>query len=349
MKLTIFICKIYIFLVFNFHGFSSNATEQMFYGDFRAIADTANFIVVHPMGTLFGGNTHFNVGGFTQGSTTDDVGFTAAMIDSISADYNINLDRVYSTGMSNGGFMSYRLACELEDKIAAIASVTGALAIDIGNTCQNSRPVSVMQIHGTEDPIVPYAGLPGNFYSIEAGVDFWVQRNNTLTVPKIVDLPDIDMTDGCTATRILYDDGDNGTEVEFYRVDEGAHTWPGSIFALDITNQDFSASEVIWDFFSRHSLDGPLVAGVKDAAVLNNVAIFPNPTKDFTRIQFNWTTNGKLSVFNLMGQVVRKFAFGKDQQYNIADLPQGIYLIQFLDTKNKILSTKRLKKIEARS
>ena len=90
-------------LVFNFHGLGSNANEQMFYGDFRPIADTAGFIIVHPQGTIFSGNAHFNVGGFTNGSTVDDVGFSVALLDSIAANYNIDLDRVYSTGMSNGG------------------------------------------------------------------------------------------------------------------------------------------------------------------------------------------------------------------------------------------------------
>ena len=127
-------------LVFNFHGFTSNAGEQMAYGDFRPIADTAGFILVHPEGTLFNGSTHFNVGGFTAGSTVDDVGFTEAMIDTISAEYNINAERVYSTGMSNGGFMSFLLACQLSDKIAAIASVTGSMTPELTMPATRSTP-----------------------------------------------------------------------------------------------------------------------------------------------------------------------------------------------------------------
>src|SRR5258706_3847373 len=108
-------------LVLNFHGYTSNAFEQMFYGDFRPIADTAGFLIVHPNGTVDQlGNQHWNVGWGT--STVDDVGFTNALIDSLSAQYDINQDRVYSTGMSNGGFMSYKLACDLSNRIAAIAS-----------------------------------------------------------------------------------------------------------------------------------------------------------------------------------------------------------------------------------
>ena len=115
-------------LILNFHGYTSNAFEQLNYGEFRPIADTAGFIVVHPMGTVdLLGNTHWNVGWGT--SSVDDLGFTAALIDSLSAEYSINQDRIYSTGMSNGGFMSYHLACELSERIAAIASVTGTRCV----------------------------------------------------------------------------------------------------------------------------------------------------------------------------------------------------------------------------
>ena len=121
-------------LVFNFHGYTSNANEQMWYGDFRPIADTAGFIIVHPNGTLDNsGTSHWNVG--WGGSTVDDIGFTESLIDNLSATYNIDNNRIYSTGMSNGGFMSYQLACELSDRIAAIASVTGSMSTNWFNSC----------------------------------------------------------------------------------------------------------------------------------------------------------------------------------------------------------------------
>src|SRR6187402_2104504 len=94
-------------LIMNFHGYTSNNLEQMYYGDFRPIADTAGFIVVHPMGTVdLLGNPHWNVGWGT--SSVDDVGFATALIDSLSAAYTIDPERIYSTGMSNGGFFSYK-------------------------------------------------------------------------------------------------------------------------------------------------------------------------------------------------------------------------------------------------
>ena len=100
-------------LIFSFHGFGSSAAVNKYYNKLDLIADTAGFIVVYPQGELYNGSTHWNVGGFTLGSKVDDVGFTAALLDSISTNYNINSERVYSCGMSNGGYMSFLLACQL--------------------------------------------------------------------------------------------------------------------------------------------------------------------------------------------------------------------------------------------
>lgn len=145
-------------LVFNFHGYTSNAQAQMNYGDFRPVADTGNFLVVHPQGTLFNGNTHWNVGGWTLGSQTDDVDFTRVLIDSLSANYNIDMDRVYATGMSNGGFLSYLLGCQLSSKIAAVASVTGSMTPQTFSPCNPGHPMPSLQIHGTIDDVIPYGG-----------------------------------------------------------------------------------------------------------------------------------------------------------------------------------------------
>ena len=112
-------------LIINLHGYTSSNVAQEFYGDFRPIADTANFLIVHPNGTIDDqGNRFWNT--FGGNSTVDDVGFIAQLIDSLRAVYNIDPNRIYATGMSNGGFMSYQLACDLNNRIAAIASVTGS-------------------------------------------------------------------------------------------------------------------------------------------------------------------------------------------------------------------------------
>ena len=131
-------------LVFCFHGYTSNASAIMTYTNFNYISDTAGFIVVYPQGTLLQGSTHWNVGGWTTASTVDDVGFSISLLDSISNEYNIDDTRVYSTGMSNGGYMSFLLACQMSDKIAAIASVTGSMTPQTYNVCNPQHPTPIL-------------------------------------------------------------------------------------------------------------------------------------------------------------------------------------------------------------
>ena len=136
----------------------------MWYGDFRKIADTANIIIVHPQGLLdYTGVTHWNLGQ----SNVDDIGFLNSLYSYIVSIYNINLDKVYSTGMSNGGYMSYYLACNISDKIAAIASVTGSMGSFMQLNCNPTHPTPVMEIHGTADVIVPFNNILNGIEVIE--------------------------------------------------------------------------------------------------------------------------------------------------------------------------------------
>lgn len=235
-------------LVFNFHGYTSNANQQMWYGDFRPIADTEGFIIVHPEGTLDNsGTSHWNVG--WGGSTVDDIGFTESLIDNLSASYNIDNNRIYSTGMSNGGFMSYQLACELSDRIAAIASITGSMSANWFNSCIPNHQMPIMEIHGTADGSVPYATIP----SI---MDFWTNFNNCNNTPIITNVPDINTNDGCTAEHQIWENGTNGATVEHYKIIDGEHSWPGALFSNGTTNQDINAAEKIWEFFNKYDING---------------------------------------------------------------------------------------------
>jgi len=237
-------------LVFNFHGYTSNANSQMWYGDFRSIADTAGFIIAHPMGSLDNsGITHWNVG--WGSSTVDDIGFTAALIDSLSTNYNINQDRIYSTGMSNGGYFSYHLACNLSAKIAAIASVTGAMSQYTQTICNPSHSTPVMEIHGTADLTVA-------FNDIVSGLGYWRSYNNCNSIADTTIIPDLVLGDGSTVEHIVFDNGDNNVTTELFKVINGGHTWPGSNFpnSNGITNYDINASVEIWKFFSRYDING---------------------------------------------------------------------------------------------
>lgn len=311
-------------LVMNLHGYGSSNIEQEFYGDFRPIADTAGFLLVHPNGTPDNFNTnHWNTFGT---STVDDVGFLSALIDTLAANYNVDLERVYSTGMSNGGFMSFHLACFLSERIAAIASVTGTMTPSNFNNCDPQRPVPVMQIHGTLDGTVPYNG---NFFfvPVQSLLDFWVTHNNCDPEPIITEVPDIDPTDGCTAENHLYPNGDNGSVVEHNKVLGGGHSWPGAPVNINITNMDFSASEEIWRFFRQYTLDG-LVTGQNEIPLLSQMPrIYPNPSQGTVNIDFHSQAFRQITVLNQLGQVVYQ-AECHCESYRFNLEVKGVYVVR---------------------
>jgi len=311
-------------LIINLHGHGSNNIEQEAYGDFRPIADTAGFIIVHPNGTLdFINKMSWNTFGF---STVDDVGFISALIDTISAKYTIDKKKVYGTGMSNGGFMSYKLACQLSSRIAAVASVTGSMTIDNLLNCAAIRPVPVMEIHGTADETVPFIGN-GFFSDIPTIVDYWVKNNHCASVPVLTQVPDVNKTDGCTAERYVYKNGDLGSTVELYKIMGGGHTWPGALYTIGVTNMDFSASTEIWRFFRKYDLNGLLTTGTKDdIASSSTFNVYPNPSRAQFNIDFPDTSPKSIIVANYLGQTIQYFnSDGKTATFTIQE--KGIYWV----------------------
>lgn len=313
-------------LVMNYHGYGSNAFEQMNYGDFRPVTDTAGFLVVHPQGTLHLGVPHWNVGGWTVGSTADDVGFTSALIDSLSAEYNIDLNRVYATGMSNGGFMSFLLACQLSDEISAIASVTGSMTMETYNACSPSRPVPVLQIHGTDDHVVPYTGSI-LFKPVEQVLEYWVEFNNCNPTPEYTLLPDIDPNDGSTVEHYVYNDGDNDVTVEHYKVIGGGHTWPGNAIGGPGTNYDINASAEIWDFFSRYDLNG-LTGSDLPSKTDNEVVVYPNPARSFVIVETTGLQKSDYLLMSLMGKIMDGGVVPNGKLIiGLSGYPPGVYFL----------------------
>lgn len=317
-------------LLFNFHGYTSNANSQMWYGDFRSIADTAGFIVIHPQGTVGSdGETHFNVGWGT--SSIDDVGFTSALIDSISAQYNINQDRVYSTGMSNGGFMSFLLACELSDRIAGIASVTGSILPSTLTSCNALHSTPIMQFHGTADGTVPYAGGIGWTEPVSSLVDYWANFNNCSVTPVIENVPDINAGDGSTVEKFSYLNGDNCTEVIHYKITNGAHTWPGTAFSSAGTNQDINASVEIWKFLSQYDINGLMncsSAGLDEEVLIPSLSVYPNPVENKLQIEGlqDLSDLDNLIITDLSGAIL----FTSESVGNgidVSELSSGLYMV----------------------
>jgi polyhydroxybutyrate depolymerase len=319
-------------LVLNLHGYGSNNLQQEFYGDFRAIADTANFIIVHPNGTEDPvGSQFWSSFGV---SSIDDVGFLSALIDKIQSEYSIDNNCIYSTGMSNGGFMSYELACQLSYRIAAIASVTGSMVQSRFDNCNATHPTPVMQIHGTADPTVPYLGLPAQtFMPIETLVNEWVAFNNCDPNPVVTQVPNTNLTDSCTAELQVFENGDDGTSVEFYKVDGGLHTWPGSIFQVVGTNQDFSASQVIWRFFRKYKLD--MFTGISEATEAKTFGVYPNPTTGMMALQFEDASERMITVTNAIGQEVLTLnCVNASVQLELTET--GVYAISVLERNQRI-------------
>lgn len=313
-------------VVLNFHGYTSTAFEQFYYGDFRAIADTAGFLIVVPMGTLDAtGTTYWNSG---WGGTVDDIGFTSALIDEVAATYSVNLDRVYSTGMSNGGFMSYTLACSLSNRIAAIASVTGTMNEGQNQTCNAQHPTPVLEIHGTADATVPYNG---NLFmeAIPNVLSYWVNFNNCNTTPVVTDVPNTNLTDGCTAVHYVYSGGTNGVDVEHYKIIDGGHTWPGSIFTVGVTNYDFNASKKIWEFFMQYDINGRIQANSVADLNAEDISIYPNPTSDKIAIQgfSQKLTAANCSLFSVEGKQFNIDVL-ENNTLDTSNLESGVYFVR---------------------
>ncbi|MEI8048407.1 MAG: T9SS type A sorting domain-containing protein, partial [Bacteroidota bacterium] len=326
-------------LLFNLHGYGSNNVEQEIYGNFRPIADTAGFIVVHPNGTLDALNKRFwNTFG---GSTVDDIGFISALIDTISSDFNIDQNRIYSTGMSNGGFMSYELACGLSVRIAAIASVAGSMIYSHMNSCGALHPTPVMEIHGTADGTVPYEGT-ALFEPVSAVVDHWVQYNNCSATPAMTLVPDINLTDGCTAEHYVYNNGDSGAVVELYKIIGGGHTWPGAPFVIGVTNMDFSASAEIWRFLRKFDLIGSVNTGINNEVAKSPAfTVFPNPSQSKFTIDFADLSEKEITVTNYLGQFVQQFLC-KSNHAELNNLNKGIYFVS-VKTEGQVFTKKIIK------
>lgn len=249
-------------VVLAFHGGGSNAEQMARFSGLNHKADQAGFIAVYPNGTgRFERMLTWNAGnccGYAMRNNVDDVGFVRALLDDLAGAAKIDDHRVYATGMSNGAIISYRLASELSDRIAAIAPVAGPMGTE---TCIPTRPVPVMHFHGTDDEFAAFHGGPGpksisrtDFYSVEHSIQAWVKANGCPAEPTITEEPD-KADDGTTVTRKTYGPGRAGSEVILFVIEGGGHTWPGReprIQRLGKSTRDISANDLMWEFFQKH-------------------------------------------------------------------------------------------------
>ena len=241
------------------HGASGSGARSQAWLGFDALAEAENFIVVYPDGLY--NNWDFGAGVLTPDGyiQVDDVGYLTSVVDELEADYNIDPARVFVAGMSNGALMAYRLACEAPDTFKAVAGVAAGVFVMAAQNCD--KPIAVLFVQGSEDQILPWDGtlLDGQYVGLSAAdsLSFWAQLNgcNTKTdAVKQADLPDSDKTDHSTVKQISLTDCADGTQVQFYAVVGGGHTWPGRPFDVDMelgaVNMDMDATQVIWEWLA---------------------------------------------------------------------------------------------------
>ena len=267
-------------LVFELHGggvYIEDMTGESGYKTpyklWMSLADSEKFIVVYPEGLngAYGKPTWNDCRADCEvNSNADDVHFIETLIDTLSAEYNIDQRRIYVSGTSNGGFMALRLAVELSNKIAAVAAV--AAAMPAVSKCSGPRnPISVLFMNGTDDNHMPYNGgyisnppnpRHGSAMPTEESVKFWVDFDHTDTIPETYTFPDLDPDDGGTVERFTYKHGLHNTEVVLYRINGGGHSAPSIKERYSVIyehyfnkqNHDIEMTKEVWKFFKDKTL-----------------------------------------------------------------------------------------------
>jgi len=245
-------------LILALHGGGGKASQMESDYLLTEKANSAKFVIVYPEGVqsegILGART-WNAGtccDYAVEKNIDDVKYISLLIDDLLKKYpKINPKKVYATGMSNGAMMSYRLACELSNKIAAIAPVAGTLLTT--QPCKPSRPVPILGIHSKLDEKVPMGGGIGifgyYFPPVQNGLNTWVANNGCSTTTKTVtNFTNYSVTKWASC---------NNSSIEFYVTNDGGHSWPGGVknrVAADEPSTAINANDVIWAFFQKYQL-----------------------------------------------------------------------------------------------
>lgn len=235
-------------LVINLHGANGNAWNEIGITPFKKIADRENFILLMPQALLgsFGGQTFYQWNAHYI-FPWDDVSLLNYLIDYMYTRYHVDLSRVYLTGMSNGGYMTFFTIRQLQERIAAIAPISGLMSWNVFDGYKLNRPVPLCYIHGTADNIVKIDGNP----SADMVLNLWIANNKCATSPEVFQLPDIADYDNSTVTLYQYNGDSPDSEIQYYKIVGGGHSIPG---VEPGANQDINSYEIIWSFFNRHTL-----------------------------------------------------------------------------------------------
>ena len=256
-------------IVFVIHGYTGSAEGIAAYTGMNNIAEREGFIAVYPQGTIdSNGNTFFNVGyEFNDDSSINDVSFIRELVRSISQEFNLKRKKAFATGMSNGGDMSYLLACTSSDLFKAVAPVAGVLMKGLKDSCELSSPVPIFEIHGTADKISLFEGDLNNeggwgaYYDLPSTIDFFAERYQ-LTNKSVKQMTSKESGADYDIFFERHWADDLEEEVWMYRIEDGRHVWPGiklnwwnnplAWFYFGSGNEDINASEEVWAFFKKY-------------------------------------------------------------------------------------------------
>jgi len=253
-------------LVLALHGGGGRARQMCrLAGGVQELASEAGFLVACPDGI----DKHWNDGRQVPARRTvreniDDVGFLLALVRELESQFPIDAGQIFVTGVSNGGMMSLRMACDAAGIFSAVAAVIAELPADLD--CSPQAPISVMLLNGTDDPLVPWQGGEvhflrqklGKVLSTDETVSFWVHAEGCNEAPAVDWLADGDPQDGTLIRREIYTDCLMGAQVMLFAVEGGGHTWPGGIqyaprFLVGRVSSDAVAGELIWSFFAAQN------------------------------------------------------------------------------------------------
>lgn len=318
-------------IVLNLHGYNSDAAQQQNYTQFDHVADTAGFIVVYPNGI----SNAWAVNG------TTDVDFLSHLVDTIRANYSCN-SCLFVTGMSDGGFMTYKFASATTQIIKAVAVGSGNMAKTLQNSSASAPQIPVMHFHGTADQIVNYNGVFPLLPPVDSTIQWWVNHNNCNTTPVITTIVNTNTADSSTVEKYYYGGGTNGSEMTYYRVINGGHTWSGAVPAppLGFTNQDINQSALIGSFFKNFC---SAATGLSTTATANAVSIFPNPFSGLVTFRLADKEPATVSLYNFLGQPVLQQSFTNSVTLHTDYLADGIYFYELRSNKGTLKTGKVVK------
>ncbi len=303
-------------LVLNFHGGAGTATDQLYTADMRDLADDQNFILVYPNAypdVNWNNETNWQV--VTSGDLPEtlpnphsDILFIDELIDHLHTQVNIDLNRVYALGYSNGGGFTFDLACRLNNKISGIGVVARTMYAESYDNCIVTHPTPVVTILGDTDYISNYDGMTyaGTlyYYSSNATNDLWIESNNLIPTSELTIIPNTNTSDGSTVELYSWFSEDECIELNHYKVIGGGHDWPGTFGNMDIV-----AHDIIWEHLSEFGMNGKLDCNSSDVNSINA----ESSTKNIIRVldplgrEVNHTTNQILIHIYDDGSVEKKF------------------------------------------